>query len=70
MAFCRVVRFNRQFSLCCNGKDNITNPDLFFLRLVRNGKPHFYWGFSAKKPPVQPGVGKNTLVNGRENLLC
>ncbi len=28
------------------------------------------WGFSANKPPVQPGVGKNILVNGRENLLC
>ena len=29
-----------------------------------------FWGFSAKKTPVQPGVGKNTLVNGRKNLLC
>ena len=28
-----------------------------------------FWGFSANKPPVQPGVGKKTLVNGRENLL-
>ena len=32
-------------------------------------RPVFVWGFSANKPPVQPGVDKKTLVNGRENLL-
>ena len=30
----------------------------------------FIGALAPKKPPVQPGVGKNTLVNGRENLLC
>lgn len=28
------------------------------LPSIHQGREHYVWGFSTKKPPVQPGVGK------------
>jgi len=59
---------------------NIVHHDLYYINNALNNAitipaidtlylSPLLWGFSANKPPVQPGVDKKTLVNGRENLL-